>query len=83
MTEFYYVFMNEKQEVILKENLPILLNIGTQFEKKEGTYEVFKIIKDKADWPIMICARQINTSPWLLGHLDKSQYFVMTKNLPL
>lgn len=84
---FKYILQDSEGGQLARINLPFVLNIGTQFEDPEanGTFEVYKITKEPVSLPIFYSlevkfyCRKINDTPWLYGHLEKSEYLVMNK----
>ena len=79
MSEFNYLLSGGANHGELIK-LPILLNIGTQFEMPTGTYEVYKVIKNRK---LTVLCRQVNTEAWHLNHIQKTEIFSMTKTLPV
>lgn len=86
---FKYILQDAHGDQLARINLPFVLNIGTQFENphSNGTFEVYKITKEPVSMPLFYAVeakfywRQINDTPWLYNHLEKSEYFVMHKSL--
>lgn len=81
MREFNYTLLDSAGEPAEKIVLPVLLNIGCQFETWRGSFGVCRIVKDERGTQIF--AQRINSTPWLLEHLEKSEYLVINKSLPV
>lgn len=82
MSNFHckFILQGEGGHQILRETCPFVLNLGTQFENVGRTFEVHRIVKEEGTEPwVLFYCRQLNATPWLTEHIEKSIYLVMSK----